>query len=283
VRSIFDNPSPPRAVWERQFDYCDDGLRNLARTPYEEIEPSDLWYYFHDLAYVQLQPDLFDYLFPVCLMDWKSTLMNNEACSHGDSELHYGLLRGRIFEKMLTPQRRDEVVEFIRDCFAERLDMEQEFAQLRSQAPTYCWIHRFNSLGIVLPKIEPIWNVLWSLETPGRAIAAMQYCSGLMYFGGDNPLFDVWDGISPDLWQHDAMIYNAGWNDDNLEFLSQTLTVDFVNDKVTAAVNRLKREPAGETARQLEDNLPDCQELIAERVRELPSLLRDPNAAGWTV
>src|SRR4051794_19956218 len=71
ARAIFGDPRPPRTVWERQFDYCDADLRRLATTPYDRIDFADLWYYYHDLAYVELQPDLFDYLFPACLVDWQ--------------------------------------------------------------------------------------------------------------------------------------------------------------------------------------------------------------------
>lgn len=104
VRGIFGNPKPPHKIWEQQFDYIDDELKELAQTPYEQIDFGDLWYYHHDLAYVELQPEVFSYLFPVCLMDWHLTLMANEGCSHGDSEFHYGLVRGDVLQKMLTPE-----------------------------------------------------------------------------------------------------------------------------------------------------------------------------------
>ena len=224
-----------------------------------------------------------DYLFPVCLMDWHATLMNNEACSHGDSEFHYGVHRGKIFEKMLSPQRQEKVTEFMRDCFMERLDVELKFAQLRNRAPTFCWISRFNSLGIILPKIDSIWNEWWSIDTPGRAIAVIQYCSGLMYFEGDCPLFKAFDGISPCLWENDAWLCHAGWIDDNTNFLKRNLTVNFVNDKVVQAVARLRGEPEFEKAQQIENDLAECQELMAARVEELPSLLRTPDANDWTV
>ena len=106
ARSIFDDPKPPASVWERQFDDFDNELKELATTPHDEIDFGDLWYYHHDLAYVELQPEVFAYLFPVCLMDWHLTLKSNEGCSHGDSEFHYGLLRGNVLAKMTTPTQR---------------------------------------------------------------------------------------------------------------------------------------------------------------------------------
>jgi hypothetical protein len=117
VREIFGHPEPPEEVWERQFDCHDDVLHRLARTPYSEIDFGDLWYYHHNLAHVELQPDLFRFLFPVCLMDWHHSLAQNNACSHGGSEFHYGVHRGRVLETMVTPAQRFAIYEFIRDSF----------------------------------------------------------------------------------------------------------------------------------------------------------------------
>ena len=38
-----------------------------------------------------------------------------------------------------------------------------------------------------------------------------------------------------------------------------------------------------EKARQIENDLAECQELMAARVEELPSLLRTSDANDWTV
>jgi hypothetical protein len=170
-------------------------------TSQEQIDFGDLWYYHHDLPYVKLQPDLFDYLFPVCLMDWHDSLMRNVSCCHGDSEFHYGVHKGNIFERMVTPERRDAIFEFFRDSFLERLDAERGFTYSGMGTPAYGWMERFNSVGLIMPRIDLLWEPWWSLETPGRAMAALQYCSGLMYFEGENPLFGLFTkeggGVAP--------------------------------------------------------------------------------------
>src|SRR5689334_3322067 len=70
LRQIFQYPSPPKVVTEKQFDFCDSELHELAKKPWEAIEPGDWWYYILDLAYVELQPELFRYLFPAFLAIW---------------------------------------------------------------------------------------------------------------------------------------------------------------------------------------------------------------------
>ena len=91
ARAIFGNAEPPRQVWEKQFDYHDDELQRLAATPYREIERRKLSYYLEDLAFVELQPELFRYLFPVCLMEWHDSLRENRTCGRGLAEFHYAM------------------------------------------------------------------------------------------------------------------------------------------------------------------------------------------------
>ncbi|MCA9172516.1 MAG: hypothetical protein KDB23_32850, partial [Planctomycetales bacterium] len=128
LRAIFGNPPIVKEVWERQFDYFDAELQQLGRTPYDQIEFGDLWYYHHDLAYVELQPELFAHLFPVCLMDWHCSLIANQTCAHGDSEFHKGVRQGDVFDEMLTTAQRMQVESVFRDSMLYRLDQERGFA-----------------------------------------------------------------------------------------------------------------------------------------------------------
>lgn len=287
ARSIFGHPRPPVAVWERQFDYFDDELKKLARTPYENIDFGDLWYYHHDLAYVDLQPEVFAYLFPVCLMDWHLTLKSNAPCSHGDSEFHYGLWHGKVLEKMTTPDQRKQIGEFFCDSLLERLDDERGLSVRGSAGTAYEWMFRFNSLGIVMPVIPNVWETWWSFDTVGRAVAALQYLSGLMYFDGENPVFEAWTredgGGGPYLWDNDSDIFSAGWLPENADFLARILTVEFVESKLRQAVRRLEGQPEHAKATQLANDLPDRVELVKSRAAELPNLLRNSDPTGWSV
>jgi hypothetical protein len=61
-------PAPkPRTVWQEQFDGFNEKLSDLAQMDWDRVPDDYLWYYFLDLAYVELQPDLFRHLFPTCL------------------------------------------------------------------------------------------------------------------------------------------------------------------------------------------------------------------------
>jgi hypothetical protein len=180
-RAIFGYPSPPSQVTEYQFDGFDAELSKLAQIPWDQIKDEDLWYYIHDLAYVELQPDLFAYLFPVCLNFWYQSLMRSTACAQGDAEFHYALARGQVLEKHVTADQREQIFDFFRDGFLDRLDKERGFIYQAQLTPAYGWMMRLNSLGLVTPLIEPIWNAWWSMNSSGQAVSALMYLSGLMY------------------------------------------------------------------------------------------------------
>ena len=239
----------------------------------------------HNLAYVELQPDLFTYLFPVCLMDWHQTLLQNVGCSHGDSDFHLGVHRGHVFER-LTPQQRTSVYEFFRDSFLVRLDQERGLVYRGSKTPAYGWMHRFNSLGSIMPRIDLLWDSWWSLDTPGRAVAAIQYCSGLMYFEGENPIFAMWTpesgGGGPGLWESDTLVPIV-WLPENVELLRKTLTATFVTERVRTAVTVLANEPEHSQAKQVGNDLERCGETVRSRIEELPSILTNRRLEGWTI
>jgi hypothetical protein len=277
VRRIFGDPHPPAKVWERQFDYFDEELRWLCTTPWAQIDLSDLWYYCHDLAFVELQPEVFRYLFPVCLVAWHDSLMENLPCAFGDAEFHFAVHRGHIFDKMLTPEQRSSIFDYFKDCFLLRLDQERGFMYGASQTPAYGWMCRFNSMGIVMPRIDMLWQAWWTLDTPGRAVAAVEYISGLMYPSGHNPLFPAWTqehgGGDPPLIGHDSLIVDTGWMAENTAFLREVLTVDFLRDALRRAGQVLRPEPEHEMTMQIGLDFDNHLGLVQARVYELPDLL----------
>lgn len=286
ARSIFNYQTSPSVVSQKQFDGFHEKLIQLAKTPQEEIDFRELWYYHHDLAYMWLQPDLFAYLFPVCLLDWHESLINNEPCSHGDSEFHYGVKKGDVFSKMLSDQQYTQISEFLVDSFLERLDRERGLSFEGSNASPYGWIGRFNSIALILPVISIIWEKWWSLKSIGRAVCAIQYLSSLVYYETQNPIFATWTpeygGGSPDLWTHDSYIYHEGWMKENLEFIESTLTIEYLEKKLNEATSKLEGEPEYPKAIKMVEDFPERKKILQVRIEELPCLLLEPDYAKWT-
>jgi hypothetical protein len=184
---------------------------------------------------------------------------------------------------MLTPAQRQQVYEFMRDSFLDRLEQERGFVPQAA----YRWMARFNSVGLIMPHISMLWDSWWSLQSCGQAVAAFEYCSGLMYFDGENPLFEIWTpslgGGGPYLWNTDSMLYDCGWLPENVEFLKSVLTLEFINTKVEVALERLRGQPEFERAAPMREQLSDRQELIASRIAELPQHLASADSDDWLV
>jgi hypothetical protein len=288
LRKMFDHPAAPATVWERQFDYSDDALRRIAKTPYEKFNFNDLGYYYLDLAYVELQPELFNYLFPVCLMDWYGSLMKDESCARGDSEFHLALHRSGALNRMVTAERREEIYNFFRDGFLIRLDGQRRLGPPNETGMPYedRWLLRFNSLGVTMPHIDRIWNPWWSCSTLGRSIAVLKFCSALMYVDWLNIVYLPPDGSIPKynsvppLWLNDSDIYDRGWLDENVQFLRDTLSVDFIQDRLNLAANCITEQDDRSVVDRLVADWPGCRQLVERRLQELPLLLKSNKNDG---
>ena len=167
------------------------------------------------------------------------------------------------------------------------MDVERGFKYLGSRTPAYAWMFRLNSLGIFLPTLARLWQNWWAIESPGQAVCALQYCSGLMYVEGENPIFEKWTetegGGGPYLWENDSHILDRGWTDENVSYLRTYLTPRLVKEVVQLAATRLKDEPEEAAAARLVRDLDECSDLIECRVTELPTMLATHGALGWTV
>ncbi len=274
-------PAPkPQAIWQRQFDYHDEALAELAQMDWDRVPDEYFWYYFLDLSYVDLQPDLFRHLFPACLKYWYDTLMRDECASRGDGDFHDALMRGQILAKMLSESERQSLYAFFRDGFLDRIEAERGFIYDQSTSPMIssgtsanAWIFRLNTLGIVAPVIQPIWEDWWTLDHPGKAVCAVMYSSGLVYLKGENPIYGVWTpeygGGGPYLTEIDGSIFDWAWREDNLAFLRRTLSVDYVLQKLDQAAGKLSDCPESTQARRVADDAKSRRDVIQIRIDDL--------------
>jgi hypothetical protein len=182
----------PSQVWEEQFDGHNRELAELAQMDWDKVPDEHFWYYFHDLAYVDLQADLFRHMFPACLKYWYETFMRDTDTSRGDAEFHYGLAQGRIIEKMLSEPERRRLHDFFRDGYLDRIGIQDAFPRSGKEQSAHGWIFRLNSLAMVAPIVGEIWEAWWMLDSTGKAYCAAMYASGLVYATGENPLYGAW-------------------------------------------------------------------------------------------
>lgn len=271
IRAILGKAPKPTVVWQQQFDGFGREIRRIAASDWDKIERGDLWNYIHDLAYQELQPDLFRHAFPACLKFWYDTLLLHKDAAIGDADLHRALMRGNILQKMLTERERQRVYDFFIDGLVDRFDMEKDFAYHRDAA--HDWVGRFNSLGIVAPVIPQIWSAWWSSETQGRAISAIRYATGLIYLNGENPIYPAWTrhegGGGPYLTEWDCEVFDHAWLTSNLDFLRETLSPSYVRERVSAAAHRLAPTPLAPVAERIANDASARTDVIELRIDQL--------------
>jgi hypothetical protein len=277
--------APPK-ITQAAFVGNSKHLRRLARLrPGERAEVSDLWEYMQDLLYTEIQDSLLEYLLPFCLEAWRDDLRGTHSGYGGFVEHFYPVLANRhAFDQHLTPTQTVAVSKFMREAILEEIDDQRGLTYQGTAARPYRWVTALTTHGVLLPDVNHLWTAWWSVDTVGRAIAAVQYVSCLMYPKNENPVFAPWTpnggGGPPCLWELGGHLYEHRWLDVNVQFLKQVLNVRGTSDVLNRAVERLVDQPEYALAAEVQADLPLCVETLAARFAELPRLLETTEAPG---
>jgi hypothetical protein len=195
-----------------------------------------------------------------------------------------------VFDLHLSPNLSAAATAFIRHTILEEIDDQRGLSYQGSGARPYGWIGALTTYGVLLPDIELLWRLWWSVETTGKATAALQYISCLMYPTNENPIVAPWTpdggGGPPCLWEFAGHLYNHRWMDLNIAFLRRMLTPQRARDVINKAVGMIRGLPEHETAVELQKDFPLCIETLEARCSELPQILEKLNNSGpleWTI
>jgi hypothetical protein len=290
VRRAFGDPKPigGDGIWQKPFDYDTGHLHRLAALPPDaQAEPEDLVAYALDFKYEQIQKDLFLHVLPFCLRAWQEDLASPFGRYEAFvDEFYPALLRGGIFDGVLNQREADAVGDYMRGAILGQIDAQQALAFKGSKATAYAWFHALSTYGLLRSDVEPLWSTWWAVETPGRAIAAAQYASCLIYAETANPVFDAWKrehgGGPPCLWHYRGHILEERWRDANLEMLDRTLTPDGVRGVLDRAVARLTGHPLREKVASIRFHLDARTETLANRCADVRRFLATANEAEYS-
>lgn len=106
------------------FDYADAELQALAATDWRQITDWHLSvYYVLNLVYHEpMQPELFRYLFPLCLACWRETLLTHGYGDHFEESFLRALRRPYLWREMMDAAQRQQVRHFCwRPCWRESI------------------------------------------------------------------------------------------------------------------------------------------------------------------
>lgn len=270
---------PPEKITQEAHEGNPKHLLRLSRLhPGERPDVSDLWEYTQDLLYTEIQGPLFTYLLPFCLKAWHEDLRGERSEFGGFVEYLYPVLANReVFNRHLTSTQTAAVSEFMRESILEEIDDQRGLAYVGSGTQPYRWVTALTTQGVLLPDVGRLWTAWWSVATTGRAIAAVQYISCLMYSKDENPVFAPWTGEAgggpPCLWEFAGHLYTNRWREENVRFLRQTLHPQGASEVLSNAVTRLVNEPEYPAAAEIQADLPLRADTLAARCAELPNLL----------
>lgn len=270
---------PPEKITQEAFEGNDRHLQRLVRLrPGEQADANDLWEYIHDLRYMDIQSPLLVYLLPFCLQVWREDLRGIHNGYGGLIEHFYPVLADQhIFDLHLTPKQSAVVSEFMRQTILEEIDDQRGLAFQGSRRRPYRWFRALTTYGVLRPDLDHLWIVWWTLNSVGRAIAAVQYISCLMYSEKENPVFAPWTsdrgGGPPCLWEFEGHLYEHRWLEPNVNFLKEFLTVQRVSDVLVQAVERLAGQPGYDAAAAVQQDFPLRSPTVRARCAELPQLL----------
>jgi hypothetical protein len=225
------------------------------------------------------------------LKAWHDDLRGTHHEYGGFVEHFYPVLANkRTFDEHLTPQQTTAVSAFMRGSILEEIDDQRGLTYRGAGARPYRWITALTTHGVLLPDVEQLWDAWWSIDTIGRAVAAVQYISCLMYGANENPVFARWTpekgGGPPSLWGFGGHLYKHRWLEANVRFLRQILNPPKVIDVLKLAVEQLAGHPEQAVAAEIEGDIPLCAEALTARCAELPLLLgtaqQPAKLLGWT-
>lgn len=269
-------------IVQKQFDDNNDSLARLSSELTEPPDEADLEDYALDLQYVELQRDLFEFVFPRCLEAWRRSLFTE---STGFVEqFHAALAARRLLDEYLSPSQREAVFAFMRESMLERLGSESRLSFTGSRVPPYTWVGFLGSFGVLVPEIDRLWTEWWTLKAEGHCVAALQYASCLMYPENQNPIFAPWTGQDgggpPALWEAASVGFNERWLDVNTSFLRSALTASWLEERVQDAAGALRSHGESDVAQLMVAEIPNCRTRVVQRIPQLIERLRTPSKPG---
>lgn len=277
---------PPEKITQEPFEFNDRHLRRLVRLrPGDRADSEDLWNYAQDLLYTNIQSTLLVYLLPFCLEAWRDDLKGNYGYG-GFVEYFYPVLANRrVFEEHLNQNQAEVVSAYMRQAILEEIDEQRGLKYQGARVKPYRWIRALTTYGVLRPDMASLWAAWWSIETVGRAVAAIQYISCLMYPENENPVFAAWTpdkgGGPPCLWDFEGHLYQHCWLAPNIRYLQVVLNVDNVSSLLSRCSERLAGQPEQIVATQVQADFPILSDIVQARCVELRRLLEtidSPNA-----
>ena len=268
---IFRQPGPPAVVTERQFDDDQDGLERLARKQWHQVIPDDYWCYLMDMAYVSLQPQLFEHIFPAFLIAWWEGQLSRLDGPEAETDFYYALDRGQVLETMLHESRREAVLDWMAEAYLDGVNAWTGPLVLEQTGDPVPPLNSFHALGMAVPVSARI--LLGLVRGSGRGIAKWWVVlgAGIAWYTAEGDFV---------LLESSASIYDHGYRAENRAAIAGVLTVKLLLERLAAAREYLtpaEQTMLAETVEMLQADPTGTE----ARLRAFLARLAEPQLGGW--
>lgn len=288
IKSIFGNPVGPGRVTQLQFDGAQDALERAAAKPWHEIDQSDYWHYLLDLCYVDVQQDLFDYLFPAFLIRWWEGQLSRFGGPESECDIYRAIDQGQVLTQMMSESKRQEVLEWIADAYIEGVDAWSNHLSVayNCQGPNdlHGPLWSFNALGQSVPVIKEILSRLLDLATIGRAQWWLVFATGLLWNENKCSAIPQWtpDGGGGGVYITGSAtsIFNHGFLRENLEAFESCVNYSKLTTVLEQSANLMPSFPHGDWARATWEECLSRPQRVEARLANLIHLFGLPDLGG---
>ncbi|MBL8048016.1 MAG: hypothetical protein JNJ45_04985 [Chthonomonas sp.] len=288
ISRIFGDPRPPRRVTQKQFDGEQKDLAKTAAKPWHEIDQSDYWHYLLDLCYVDLQQDLFDYLFPAFLIRWWEGQLTRLGGPASECDFYRAIDHGQVLAKMMSESRRQEVLDWMTDAYIEGVDAWSENLSVaynpRGPNDLHGPLWSFNALGQSVPITRAILQRLGDVSTIGRAQWWLVFGTGIIWRENDCPAVPDWTPYSGGGGVYntgsEASIFDHGFLPENLEAFESFVDYARLMTMLEQSADIIPSFPHGDWARLAWEECLTYPQRVETRLANLIHLLGLPALGG---
>lgn len=289
LTEIFGNPVKPKTVVQEQFDGAQLDLESTAAKAWHEIDQSDYWHYLLDLCYVDLQPDLFDYLFPAFLIRWWEGQLTRMGGPESECDFYRAIDRGNVLAKMMDEVRREKVLAWMVDAYMEGVAAWGGHLSVVYDSHGPDNLHgplwSFHALGQSVPISASILDRLSDIRNEGIAQWWLVLAMGLAWKDNECPPVPPWTpaegGGGIYVVGSAASIYDHGYLEENLRAVRAQLTVETLVERLNESIELFgPSSPHGNWARETLRVIQGDQNRVAERLNRFHHLLSLPDLGG---
>ena len=221
---IFDHPSPPAVVTQPTFGFLEDDYTDVCHKMWHEITFEADAQYLLDIQFVEIQQDLFDYIFPAFLIRWWEDQLSQQGGVKEIWGIYGSFSQCDLLNTMISPQRGHAIKDWIVDAYVDGVDLSGSRDSSESTTPGSYRIDSalwsFHALGQSVPTARLILERLRDVKTQGRARWWLVCSSGIAWNDNECPFVAPWNlGRS----NGGIFVLGSGASDNSEGYLSENL------------------------------------------------------------